>query len=172
MPIVSIDVRDGDPTVQASQQHRGTVAATFDDGRVIERNLRAPDLDAWNDLIASMNAVIQSQMEERDAEEAVTPDEDVASNKEASIAQTCIAYMRQAWQAETAYDAYALYARINTYVTNHSDWNTVHTHLLAEGLTQEEFDQAKTAYQYLSGSGRPATLSDAQTIQAAWEAQH
>ena len=96
----------------------------------------------------------------------------MAANKEASIAQTCIAYIHQAWNEETAYDAHALYSRINTYVTNHSDWNTAHTHLLAEGLTQEEYDQAKAAYQYLSGSGRPATLADAQTIQQNWEDQH
>jgi len=172
MPITSVDVRDGDPTIQASGQHRGTVTGTFDDGRILERNLRTPDSDTWNDKVAAQSAEMQATMEKRDAEDAVTPDEDVAANKEATIAQTCVAYIRQAWNEETAYDAHALYARINTYVTNHSDWNTAHTHLIAEGLTQEEYDQAKAAYQYLSGSGRPATLSDAQTIQTAWEDSH
>ena len=172
MPVQSVDVRDGDPTIQASGQYRGTVTVTFDDGRIIERNLRAPDSDAWSDAVANAGLEAQSQMESRDAEDAVAPEADVAANKEAAIAQTCVAYIRQAWQEETAYAAHALYARINTYVTTHSDWNTAHTHLLAEGLEQEEYDQAKAAYQYLSGSGRPATLSDAQTIQTAWEDQH
>lgn len=61
MPITSIDVRDGDPTVQASGQHRGTVAATFDDGRIVERHIRAADADEWNDLVASMSAAMQAQ---------------------------------------------------------------------------------------------------------------
>ena len=172
MPVSSVDVRDGDPTVQASGQHRGTITATFSDGRILERNLRAADADGWADAVANAGLEAQSQMENRDAEAAVTPDADVVANLEANIAQTCVAYIRAAWELETAYDAFALYSRINTYITTHSDWNTAHTHLLAEGLTQEEFDQAKAAYQYLSGSGRPAILSDAQTIQAAWEDQH
>jgi hypothetical protein len=172
MPVVSTDVRDGDPTVQASGQHRGTVTSTFDDGRILEQNLRAPDINAWNDAVANAGVEAQTTMEERDAQEAVTPDADVAGNKEASQAQTCVAYIRDAWSQESAIDAWALYDRINTYVTTHSDWNTAHTHLLAEGLTQEEYDQAKNAYSYLSGSGRPATLADAETIQTTWTDSH
>ena len=170
MPVVNSDVRPGDPTVQASGQHRGTVDVTFDDGRVITMNLRAPDLDGWNDAVTAAPINAQTQMEERDANEAVTPDEDVAANKEASQAQTCVAYIRQALAQELAWDGWGLLSRINTYVTTHSDWNTAHTHLLAEGLTQEEYDLAKNAYNYLSGAGRPATMSDALTIQENWEA--
>ena len=172
MPIITIDVRDGDPTIQESGQHRGTVTATFDDGREVSRNLRAADADAWNDLIAGISAVIQAQMEVRDAEDAIDSGADVVANKEASIAQTCVAYIREAWNAETAHEAWLLYARINTYVLAHSNWNAAKTHLLSAGLEQEEYDQAKAAYQYLSGGGRPATMSDAQTVQAAWESQH
>lgn len=172
MPVSNTDVRYGDPTVQASGQHRGTVDVTFDDGRQMSINIRAADLDDWNDKVSQAGAVAQARMEEADANEAVSGEQDVAANKEATIAQTCIAYIRQAWDMELAYDAWALYDRINTYVTNHSDWNTAHTHLLAEGLTQEEYDQAEAAYQYLSGSGRPATMAEAITIQTNWESQH
>lgn len=172
MAVATVDVRDGDPTVQASGQYRGTVDVTLDDGRVLTLNIRAANLDEWNDKVAAAGATIQEQVELRDADEAVTPDEDIAAHKQASIAQTCIAYIRQAWEQEQAYDAWNLYARINTYVTNHSDWNTAQTHLIAEGLTQEEYDQAKAAYQYLSGGGRPATMAEAITIQNNWQAQH
>jgi hypothetical protein len=171
MPVSGSDVRTGDPTIQASGQYRGTVDVYFDDGRQEPVNIRAADQDAWNDAVAAAESVAQARMEERDANEVVG-DHDVAANKEATIAQTCVAYIRRAWQIELAYDAYLLYARIDTYVGNHSDWNTAHTHLLAEGLTQEEYDQAKDAYTYLSGAGRPATMSDARTIQANWESQH
>lgn len=171
MPIVSIDVRDGDPTVQASNQHRGTVTGTFDDGRIMERNIRAADLDGWNDKVAAMSGEMQDQMERSDADSAVDPDAPVAAEKEASIAQTCVAYIREAAATEQAYDAFLLYDRINTYVTNHSDWPTVKPILLAEGLTEEEYDQAGSAFNYLSSAGRPATMADAKTIQAAWGSQ-
>ena len=71
MPVVSTDVRDGDPTVQASGQHRGSVTCTFDDGRIIQLNLRAPDLDAWNDAVANAANQAEDQMTRRDAGEAV-----------------------------------------------------------------------------------------------------
>lgn len=170
MPIVSVDVRDGDPTVQASGQHRGTVTATFDDGRIIERNLRAPDANSWNDLVANIGAEIQAQMERRDAEEAVSPDAEVAANKESSIAQVAVAYLRSAWNDEQAYDAYLKLARFANYVTNNGyTWNNVQTHLFAAGLTEEEWTGLKTAYTYLNGGGRPAIMADAKTIQSNWE---
>ena len=172
MPIVSSVLNPGDPTIQASGQYRGTIVFTFADGRTVQRNLRAPDEDAWSALLLAIDDEVEAKMQERDAEDAVSPDEDVAANLEASIAQTCIAYIRQAWNEELAFVAWALYDRINTYVTTHSDWNTAHTHLLAAGLTQDEYDQSKAAYQYLSGSGRPAIMASAVTIQNAWVGQH
>jgi hypothetical protein len=172
MPITSIDVRDGDPTVQASGQHRGTIKATFDDGRISEKSLRAADADEWNDKVAAAWGDMEADMVRSDAYAAVDPDADVTANKEASQPQTCIAYIKQAWEQESANDAWLLYARINNYVTSQSDWPTVKPLLLAEGLSEEEFDQASAAYQYLSGAGRPAILANAQTIQDAWESQH
>jgi len=171
VPITSTEVRAGDPTVQASGQHRGTIKSTFDDARIMERNLRAADLAGWDAKVAAAPAEMQAQMKARDAEAAVSPDEDVAESDEASIAQTCIAYIRQAGIQEQAYDAYLLYVRINTYVQNHSDWNTAHTHLIAAGLTQEEYDTAKAHYTYLSTGGRPADMAAAQVVQDNWEAQ-
>ena len=171
MPILSIDVRDGDPTVQASGQHRGTVTGTFDDGRIMERSIRAADLDAWNDKVAAMTLEMQAQMENRDAEDAVDPEAPVNANKEASQAQTCVAYIRQALNTEQAYDAYLLLDRINTYVVANTGWPTVRPLLIAEGLDPDDYDQAGDAFNYLSGAGRPATMSEAKTIQAQWEAQ-
>ena len=45
MPVQSVDVRDGDPTIQASGEHRGTVTVTFADGRVRDISVRAPDTE-------------------------------------------------------------------------------------------------------------------------------
>jgi hypothetical protein len=172
MPIVSIDVRDGDPTIQTSGQHRGTIAATFDDGRIVERNIRAADADEWNDLVASIGIEMQAKQEQQDAANSVDPESEVAASQEASIAQAAVAYLRAAWQEELAPDAYLLFARFNNYVINKGyTWNDVQTHLLAEGLEQEEWDEIKTAYQYLNGGGRPAIMAEAKTIQGNWESK-
>ena len=172
MPIVSIDVRDGDPTVQASGQHRGTVDATFDDGRVVSRNFRAPDLDAWNDLVAAAQATIQAQQEVQDAEDGVGPDTEVTAHKEASIEQRAVAYLRRAWQEENCRDAYLLFDKFNDYrLAKGWNLNQVQAGLASAGLGVEEWEEMKTAYTYLNGAGRPAIMNDYQTIQGNWEAR-
>jgi len=172
MPIVSIDVRDGDPTIQASGEHRGTVTATFADGRIVERNLRAPDADAWNDKIAAISAEIQAQQEVSDADSGVSPDAEVVANGEASIEQRAVAYLRRAWQEENCRDAYLLFDKFNDFrLARGWNLNQVQAGLMGAGLTVEEWDSMKTAYQYLAGAGRPAIMNDYLTIQGNWEAR-
>ena len=171
MPVLTADVREGDPTIQASGQYRGTVDVVFDDGRELTINIRAADQNDWNDKVAAVSATAQARMEASDAAAAVDPDADVAASKEASIAQTCVAYIRQAMSTEQAYDAWLLLDRINTYVTNNGGWATAKPFLLAEGLSEDEYDKAAAAYSYLSGAGRPAIMAEAKTIQGNWEAQ-
>jgi hypothetical protein len=174
VPITApIEVRAGDPTVQVSGQHRGTIKGTFDDGRIVERNIRGADLAGWDAKVAAAPAEMEEQMMVADAGAAVSPDEDVAPSGEATIEQTAIAYLRDSWRSELASDAYLLFDRFNTYVTNSQyTWDDVHTHLIAHGLTQEEWDQMKAAYQYLNGGTRPADMAAGKTIQDAWESQH
>ena len=170
MPIVSIDVRDGDPTVQASGQHRGTVTATFADGREVSRNLRAADADAWMDMVATISSRIQSDTEISDAVASVNPDTEVAESGEASQAQAAVAYLRAAWSEEEALDGYLLLERFNNWRKDNGwSMSKVVPRLLAAGLEQEEWDEIKAAYLYLSGSGRATALMTAQAIQAKWE---
>ena len=112
MPIVSIDVRDGDPTVQVSGQHRGTVTATFADGRVVNRNLRAAGADDWLAQLAGVSTLIQAETEQRDAQSAVNLDTEIAAKGEASEAQVAVAYVRQAWEEAKATDGYILSQRL------------------------------------------------------------
>jgi len=170
MPIVSIDVRDGDPTVQSSGQHRGTVSATFTDGRIEERNVRAANLDEWNDKIAAISDLIQEQVEKQDAEDSVDPETEVSAEGEASLAQAAVAYLRAAYREDQAYDAYLLFSRFNNFRTNQG-WtlDQVATNLVSAGLEQEEWDGMKTAYLYLNGGGRPAQMASAKIIQGNWE---
>lgn len=170
MPVIATDVRDGDPTVQASQQHRGTVKCTFDDGRILEMNLRAPDLDGWNDAVAGAALKAEDQMMRRDADEAVGDQPiDSGGNKEADQYQVCAAYMRDADAESEAYNAWVLYSRIDDYVQSNGGWVTFKPVMLAEGMDEEFFDRSASQYQYLSAAGRPATMSGARTIQDGWE---
>lgn len=168
MPVQSVDVRAGDPTQQASGQWRGTVDVTLTDGRVYMRNLRAETLDEWNDLVANAGAETLAEVSMQDAAEAVE-DVDIVASKEATVAQTCRAYIEQAMATEQAYDAWLLLARINTYVTNNGGWAVAKPALLAVGLEEDVFDSAQSAYNYLSGGGRPNAMSTARTIQENWE---
>lgn len=172
MPITSIDVRDGDPTIQASGEHRGTVTATFADGRTVEKSIRAADANAWMDKLAAISSEIQAQVELSDAEQAVDPEGEVTGNGEASIAQAAVAYLRAAWDTDQAADAYLLFARFNTY-RNNQGWtlDQVAAGLAAAGLEADEWDAMKTAYQYLNGGGRPAIMATAKTVQGNWEAR-
>lgn len=169
MPVQSIDVREGDPTTQASGQVRGTVDVTFTDGRVFTRNLRAADLDAWNDMIANYTAVIEAQVAESDAYDDLNPDEDIAAHKEATVKQRAVAYLREAMQQEYAREGYRRLWKFDQY-RQAQGWtvNQVVTNLLEAGLTQEEWDEMLAAYQYLSDAGRPAIMNDYHAIQEQW----
>jgi len=173
MAVQTADVREGDPTVQENTgQHRGTVDVTFTDGRVLSINIRAADQDEWNDKVAAVQAEAQARMTQSDAEAAVNPDAEVQADKEATLADVAVAYLRRAWNQEQAYDAYLLFSRFNNYRLNQG-WtlDQVQTNLQAAGLTVDEWDEMRTAYTYLNGAGRPAIMADNRTIQSNWEAR-
>lgn len=172
MPVQTSDVRAGDPSVQASGHYRGTVDVTLTDGRVYALRINAADLDEWNDKVAAAGSTVEALFQESDAAAAVSADGEVVSNKEASIQQVAVAYLRAAWETENAYDAYLLFSRFNTYRLNNG-WtlDQVQANLAAAGLSAEEWTNMRTAYQYLNGGGRPAIMADAKTIQDNWEAR-
>ena len=171
MPIISIDVTDG-PNIQASGQHRGQVTAIFDDGRSVVRNIRAPDATAWANVVVDMQAEIQAKQEQQDAEDGIGPDVEVTANLEASIEQRAVAYLREAWGTEQAYDGFLLFDKFNDFRLA-KGWTLaqVAANLLAAGLEQSEWDEMETAYTYLSGASRPATMASALTIQGNWESR-
>lgn len=172
MPVQSIDVRDGDPTQQASGQYRGTVDVTFVDGRVFTRNLSAPDLDSWNDMIANYTAIIEAQIAEADASSNVNPDEEIVQVGEGTVKQRAVAYLRDAWNQDNCRDAYLRFDKFNNYrLAQGWNLNQVVAGLAEAGLTQEEWDEMRDAYSYLNSAGRPAIMNDYQTIQANWEAR-
>lgn len=171
MPVERVFLNDGDPVVQASGEYRGTVNVEFTSGRVVQKNLRAPDEDAWSELILGIEAKTLQEVQEEDAQ-ANIGDSEIEANGEASIEQRALAYLRDAMEQEQAFDAYVRFARFNNFRTDRGwSWNQVVAGLASAGLEEEEFNEMRTAYQYLSGGGRPAIMADARTIQENWEGQ-
>lgn len=170
MPVVSIDVRDGDPTVQASGEHRGVIQATFADGRIKERQFRAPGADAWNDLVANVQAEFEARQQADDSVDGVSADVEVTANGEASIQQRAVAYLRAAMEQEDCFEGYRLLDKFNDF-RNQQGWNLdqVRSGLASAGLEEEEWEQIKTAFQYLSAAGRPGIMNSYKAIQKAWE---
>ena len=168
MPAVSVDVKDGDPSVQASGEHRGQVAVTFDDGRVVTKNLRTPDADTWADLIANIMARVQDEVSENDAYEAVEQDVEILNGyKEASLPQMALAYLRKAQEEEDPYKAYLKFSRFNDYRVNQGwSMNQVVAQLSSAGLTADEWVDMRARYQYLSNAARVTAMEAYRSVLA------
>jgi len=170
MPIASVDVRAGDPQVQASGEYRGVVDVTFTDERVVMIALWASSLDEWNDKVAAVYAEAQERMAESDAPESVDIAQAVDAKGEADIKSVAVAYLRAAWNTQDVHEAYTLFTRFNTYrLAQGWSLTQVQAGLASAGLTVEEWDKMRTAYTYLNSAGRPAIMSDAKSIQAYWD---
>lgn len=169
MSVVRVDVIDG-PNVQAHGEHRGRVEVELSDGRIFTPSVRAPDAPTWANRIVDIGQEVLDQTIEQDSQEGVDADTEVTAHKLASVKQRAVAYLRKAWEMENAYEAFLLFDKFNDY-RNAQGWNLnqVQANLIDEGLTVEEWDAMKTAYQYLAAAGRPAIMSDARDIQANWD---
>lgn len=169
MPYASHTIREGTPpAMQASGQYRGTVDVIDDSGSSYTFHLRAPDLASWNVKVASIPADFAEWEKEKDAREAVDFDSDPVSAGEANQARVAVAYIRRALQETECSDGFALLNRVNNYVTSNSDWPTVKPLLLAEGLTEKEYNNAAAAFQYLNTPERIAAMDAYPAIQYQW----
>lgn len=166
MPITNTDVVDG-PGVQASGEHRGVLEFTFSDGRVIRRTVSAPDAAAWSNLIVDMSAEVEAQVALSDAQEGISPDQEIAANKEASIKQRALEYLRKAYSTGDPYVAFLLFDRFNNYrLAQGWSLNQVHQQLADAGLSEEEWDNMLERYQYLSNTGRVTAMQAYQDVVA------
>jgi len=166
VPAISVAVRDGDPTVQASGEHRGMVSVTFSDGRVIERSVRAPSADAWADRIANIQSRVEEDIASSDAEEAVREDAEILEPyKEASLPQMALAYLRNAMRQGDPYVAYMRFSRFNDYRLAQG-WNLdqVASVLAGVGLASEEWSDMKDRFQYLSNAARVTAMQAYQGV--------
>ena len=168
MPVQSVDVRDGDPTIQADGQHRGLVVVTFTDGRIVERFVNAADADEWADKIANISARVQEEQSQQDAEEAVENDEEIlADYKEATRNQQAVAYLRRAMEQGDPYIAYLKFSRFNDYRLSQGwNLNQVEAALASEGLTSEEWQDMRDRFQYLSNAARVTAMEAYQSVLA------
>ena len=168
MPITDTNVIDG-PNVQASGEYRGMLEFIFDDGRVITRNVRAPDATAWANLSVDLADEVEAQVQEQDAEEAVDADEEVQPYKQASREQLALAYLRRAHRNEDPYRAYLQFSRFNDWrLAQGYNLNQVAGALADVGLEQEEWDAMLAAYQWISNAARVTAMEAYQSIKNGW----
>lgn len=167
--IVRRDIIDG-PRIQANGQYRARVEFEFDDGRIKQKTLRAPNEAAWNALLATINDRMQEGQAENDAAEIDDFDADIAAVGQASIQQRAVAYIRRALQQRQAYDAYRLLDRFNQFrLAQGWSINQVQANLASAGLTEKEWNRARDAFQYLNAGTRPADMLAYKDIQETWE---
>lgn len=164
MPIASSEVVDG-PNIQADDSRRGTIEFTLDDGRVIRRNVRAPDATAWANLLIDLPAEVEAKIELDDAEIASNTDNEITAVLEASQEQVALAYLRRAYQIGNPYLAYLKFDRFNDYrLVKGWSLTQVVSGLSSVGLTQEEWDEMLERYQYLSNSTRITAMQAYQGV--------
>jgi len=167
MPVQTTEVRPGDPTVQASGQHRGTVKYTFTDAREFEVNLRTPDLTSWDAKLISYVAVIEEQVRKRDAEAAgqdpdePLPDSDVG---EASNLDILVGKLRTGYAIQDSTDSYRYTKQVNDWrVGKGFTWTQVRDAILADpsyDMTTEEFQDIFDRWTYLNTPAKITTMQD------------
>lgn len=173
MPIIDQTVADG-PTIHNDGSRRGTIDFTFDDGRVVRRTVRAPDATAWANLLIDLPSKVEAQMAQRDAESAAQTDDEVndAPIGESSREQIAYAYLKKAYSLDDPYEAYLKFDKFNNYrISKGWNLNQVVAGLASVGMTQEEWDLMRDAYQYLGQATRVATMVDYVPILATWKAR-
>lgn len=170
MPIIRQDVIDG-PSIQSSGERRGTIEFEFDDGRIIRREVRAPDATSWADLLIDLPADVEQTVQLQDAKVASEGDAEVidAEPGQASREQIALEYLRQAYRLESPYEAYLKFDKFNNYrLLRGWNVNQVVAGLTSVGLTQEEWDLMLSSYQYLSNPARVTAMEAYQPIAENW----
>lgn len=168
MPITNTYLNAGDPIVEANGQYRGTVNFVFDDGRTVARNLRAPDEDAWSALLLNIDDEVEAKQQAQDAEEAAETDVEVLNPyKQSSVKQMALAYLRNAMSKQDPYVAFLKFSKFNDWrVREGYNLNQVQTALMAEGLTEEDWQDMRDRYSYLSNAGRVSAMQAYQAVVA------
>ena len=169
MAVIDITPFNGEPTQQASGQWRGSAQYTFDDGRKVARRITAASAGEWANKMSDIVPELELQVQEGDAAEGVSSDTEITANKQSSIQQRAVAYLRGAMAEEDPYAAFLLLDRFNTFrLAQGWDLNQVTAGLAVAGLESEEWDTMKAAYQYLSNAGRVTAMQAVQDINQTW----
>jgi len=166
MAVTSVDVRGDSLTVQSNGEHRGLVVITFDNRPPVEQNLRAPNAAAWADLLVNVQAKVEQQVAEQDAQKAVDEDVPISEPKgESTPQQRAVAYLRRAYELGDPYAAYLKFQKFNDYRLAQG-WtiNQVQQNLAVAGLTETEWTDIRNRYAYLSDAGRVTTMQAYQSV--------
>ena len=172
MAIVRVDVISG-PNVSPDGTHRGQLEFELDDGRILTRNIKATDAAAWSERLVDIDLEVQAQQEAEDARKAAESDGEIVDtdSKQASKAMVAVQYLRAAHQLPDPYPAYLKYARFNNWRLQQG-YNMTQVKAALVGvleMTEVEFDELVSEYQYLSNSARVTAMEAYQAIRGYWD---
>lgn len=169
MPVVDTNVIDG-PNVQADGQHRGTVEFVFGDGRTFTRNVRAPDANAWANLVADLPTEVAAKVAESDAESDINDSDDIEVKGEATKPQRAVAYLRAAYADDDPYRAFRLMSKFNSWRQSEGySMPQVKAAMLANGMDADEYDRIVSSYQWLSNTARVLAMQTYEDVRTYWE---
>lgn len=166
MPVINVSLMPGDPTIETNGEYRGTVQVEFDDGRIISRNMRAPDEDSWSAKMLGVQGAVEAEAQQKDAIEAAENDVEILGQyREADKRQQALAYLRKAMQIGNPYLAYQKFARFNSWrLSEGYSIPAVKTALAAVGLEDDEWVDMSDRFQYLSNSARITAMQAYQGV--------
>lgn len=167
MPVTDVSVRAGDPAQQADGSWRGTAIYTFDDAQVVERTFSAVDEGTWHTTKDGMVPDVEEKLQWQNADEAIAIDYDIrlGAYKQAGQRKIGLTYLRAAMDIEDPLQAYYKFKYFDDYRVDEG-WtvNEVYLQLLPVGLQDDEWQDMKTRYIYLSDPGRVTTMLDYETL--------
>lgn len=147
-------VHPGDPTVEVTGEHRGTLYFTFDDGEVLSSSLQAPDLATWNAEIPRLEESALDRKRAIDSEAVVEDPPNDAGNGEASTLDTMVFKLRYAYSRPYPRSCYTNMKQIDDYrISKGWTWGDVHDAIFAEpkyNFTEGEWTNIQDRYTYLN----------------------
>ena len=151
-------------------EHRGTLQFIFNSGEFnVERDYNAIDNVEWSNLILDMPAIIEEEIQQKHAEEAVEQDIEVQNYREAGKKQVALKYLRNAHQQDDPYIAYLKFSKFNDHrVAEGLTLNQVQAYLASVGLEAEEWIALKDAYQWVAQADRVNAMLAYQGVLAGW----
>lgn len=174
MPVIRFDIVDG-PHEEASGRIRGGVEVEFDTrpGRPIFKSLDEPDLAAWSNKLTRVQAEVEAQVREEDADVDETDDDEELDNTgEADRWDRACSTIRRGNETRSLFRAHKLYFKVWDTLATQQGLTTAQVKNRLQNqqnriapLTNDEYDLARTAWLELRKSGAQNTITAYKALQ-------